>query len=386
MVDQEVDALEAAGHEVRRFERFSDDIAQFSVPGKVFVPVRVVRNPRTARQLDGALEQFGPHVVHLHNLFPLIGSSVLDSCQRQSVPCVVTFHNYRHICPGGALFRTGSACRDCVGHQFAAPGVLHGCYRSSSVATLPIAVANTVHRQAWRRVPSAYIFLSAGQQHELETLELPPSRCFVKPNFVPPVSPKEATGNAVVYLGRLTEAKGLRVLMQAWDEFTAGRTDTGTSTVGGRFRTAGGGDPIVGRDAALRRDARPPQPGGLCRPGAPSPSGGGAVGVAGAVRSGRRRGHGGRSGAHSHRPRLLRRHDHRRGRRPAVPAGRRGCPGPGPATGGGVPRPAGRARRRRPRRRTSDGSPRPPTSPGSRPSTASPSNTPGGSTGSRRGS
>jgi glycosyltransferase involved in cell wall biosynthesis len=236
VVDQEVDALEAAGHDVRRFERFSDDIAQFSVPGKVLVPVRVVRNPRTARQLDGALQEFGPDVVHLHNLFPLIGSSVLDSCQRQSVPCVVTFHNYRHICPGGALFRTGSACRDCVGHQFAAPGVLHGCYRSSSVATLPIAVANTVHRQAWRRVPSAYIFLSAGQQHELESLELPPSRCFVKPNFVPPVSPKEATGNAVVYLGRLTEAKGLRVLMQAWDEFTAGRT-----TPGLRLSVAGSG-------------------------------------------------------------------------------------------------------------------------------------------------
>jgi glycosyltransferase involved in cell wall biosynthesis len=219
VVDQECDALIAAGHEVRRFERFSDDIEGFSVTRKAIVPAEVVWSRSAARALRKALEQFEPDVVHMHNLFPLLSPSVLPACQSAHVPVVVTIHNYRHVCPSGDLFRSGQICRDCVG-RVPVPSVIHGCYRGSSLATLPLAVANVTQRRVWRTVPSAYIFISASERDELRSLKWPDSRCFVKPNLVPPPAQTDKALEAlVVYVGRVNESKGLRLLMRAWDMF-----------------------------------------------------------------------------------------------------------------------------------------------------------------------
>jgi len=146
---------------------------------------------------------------------------VLQSCRSRATPCVVTMHNYRQVCPGSDLYREGAPCRACVGRRLALPGVVHGCYRSSAAATLPIALSNAAHRRLWREVPAAYLFLSEAQRRELASLGFPPSRCFVKPNFVPapPVADRGRPEPLVVYLGRLTEAKGLRLLMRAWDRY-----------------------------------------------------------------------------------------------------------------------------------------------------------------------
>jgi len=219
VVDQEFDALVAAGHEVQRFERNSDSIAAMSQAKKALVPARVIWSQRSAHELDGVLAMWRPDVVHLHNLFPLISPSVLRSCQNHAIPCVVTFHNYRPVCPSGNLFRDGAICRDCVGHQFATPAIRHGCYRDSPAATVPLAIANVAHRRIWQSHPSAYIFISDAQRRELEPAGFPSARSFVKSNLVPPVLATNPGDEHVVYLGRLTESKGLRVLMAAWDRY-----------------------------------------------------------------------------------------------------------------------------------------------------------------------
>jgi glycosyltransferase involved in cell wall biosynthesis len=231
VVDQEHDALVQAGHEVERFERHSDEIAQMPLRRKALVPTRVVWSSRSAHELDGAIETVRPDVVHLHNLFPLLSPSVLLSCQRHKVPCVATFHNYRAVCAGGSLFRDGAVCRDCVGHRLPIPAMLHGCYRESTLTTVPVALATVAHRRFWQSIPSAYIFISDAQRREIESAGYPLSRSFVKPHLVPPVAPRTGSQELVVYLGRLTEEKGLRVLMRAWDRYTGARTTPGLRLV-----------------------------------------------------------------------------------------------------------------------------------------------------------
>ncbi len=229
VVDQESEALTQAGHEVRHFERESDDIDGFSLREKAAIPGQVVWSPSAAREIGQVLSSFKPDVVHLHNLFPMISPSVLHSCRRHLVPVVVTFHNYRQICPSGSLFRDGQICHDCVG-RVPLPSIRHGCYRGSSMATIPLAVANMATRSTWQTLPSAYIFISNSQRQLFSSLNLPDDRCFVKHNLVYPMNaegpteplPTEPlpTEPLIVYLARLDEAKGLPLLMEAWDRFT----------------------------------------------------------------------------------------------------------------------------------------------------------------------
>jgi len=183
-------------------------------------------SPAAGRDLESVLVRFKPDVVHMHNLFPLLSPAVLASCRRQHVPAVVTFHNYRQICPSGDLFRAGRVCADCVG-RLPLPALRHGCYKGSSLATLPLAVGVLAHRAAWQKLPSAYVFISKAQQDLFSVLKLPPERCFVKGNLVPATVRKARTEDLVVYVGRLNEAKGLRLLMKAWDIFSADRGEPG---------------------------------------------------------------------------------------------------------------------------------------------------------------
>lgn len=226
VVDQERAALLDAGHTVVPFERSSDEISELPPHRKALVALSVIRNRGAASELDELLLRERPDIVHVHNVFPLLSPSVLQVCAYRATPCVVTLHHYREVCPVGTLFRGGAPCRDCVGRLVALPGLVHGCYRGSVAATAPIVLSSALNRRLWQTIPSAYIFLSGAQRQEMGTLRLPATRCFVKGNAVPPPSGSRVAEDIVVYLGRLTEAKGLRVLMSAWDRYSADRRGT----------------------------------------------------------------------------------------------------------------------------------------------------------------
>jgi glycosyltransferase involved in cell wall biosynthesis len=243
VVDQEGDALVSAGHDVERFERFSDDIDTWSLARKALVPGRVVWSQETRRSLSQLLRRLRPDVVHVHNTVPLISPSVLYACRDEGVPAVVTFHNYRPICPSGDLFRDGAICHDCVGH-LPLPGLRHGCYRGSVLATAPLAVAMVAQRPMWRDLPSAYVFISRAQRELFGPLDLPSDRVFVKANLIPALSPTAVPPeHKVAYLGRLSDTKGLPLLMAAWDRFSADRPEAPL-----RLAIAGSGP----MDAAVR--------------------------------------------------------------------------------------------------------------------------------------
>ncbi|MCM1938387.1 glycosyltransferase [Streptomyces sp. G3] len=223
VVDQEVALLRGAGHRVGVFERRSDDIAGRSLPGKVAVPLLVPWNPAVRRELAARLRAERPDVVHVHNVFPLLSPAVLAACADAGVPAVATLHNYTQVCPPGTLQREGRSCTECVGAATPLPAVRHGCYRNSRLATVPLAVSLSVNRRRWWSGVERFFCISAAQRDVLVAAGMPAERLAVKHNFVPdPDARRSGTGEHVLYLGRLAEAKGVRLLMAAWDEVAAG--------------------------------------------------------------------------------------------------------------------------------------------------------------------
>lgn len=255
VVDQEAEALAAAGHEVTRFERHSDDIEAWPAPRRALVPAMVVRNPVAGRALHAEIDRVRPDVVHVHNTFPLLSPSVVGAAAAAGTPVVVTVHNYKLLCASGDLFRDGRVCHDCRSRRVAWPGLVHGCYRGSAAASLPVVAAMALNRSLWRRAPSAFIFISEAQRRLHEPLGLPADRTFVKYNLVPGLPAGEGRGRReplVCYLGRLDEAKGISVLLEAWDRLRADRT-------AGHLRLVVAGDGPLGDRvrawAATRDDA-----------------------------------------------------------------------------------------------------------------------------------
>ena len=244
VVEQEGQALEALGHEVMRYGRSSDEIEQWSVAKKASLPARAIWSRETGRELTAVLRGHRPEVVHVHNTFPLLSAAVLYACRDAGVPVVATIHNYKLVCANGTFFRGGTVCHDCA-HGQPVRAVLHGCYRGSHAATTPVALAVSLHRQAWRSLVSAYIFISASQRDLLGGLDLTPSRMFVRHNLIPRRDrPQIVRTPTVVYAGRLDEAKGVRLLMAGWDCYRRSSGEPGLKLI-----IAGGG-PLGGEVTA----------------------------------------------------------------------------------------------------------------------------------------
>jgi glycosyltransferase involved in cell wall biosynthesis len=236
VVDRESAALAAAGHVVESFGRGSDDIAGWSMSRKLGLPGRAVWNEEVRRELASLLAQSPPDVVHVHNTFPLLSPTVLHACRDAGVPVVATLHNYKLLCASGDFFRGGQPCHECAAGA-SVPALVHGCYRGSRTATVPVVPSNAVHRRAWRELVSAYVFISAAQRELLAGLDLPEERVFVKHNFVPEPPPGAARpGHLVAYVGRLDAAKGIPLLQAAWDRFRELHPASGL-----RLAVAGGG-------------------------------------------------------------------------------------------------------------------------------------------------
>lgn len=222
VVDQEMALLAEAGHDVSSFERRSDDIATMPLVEKAAIPFRVPRNPAVRSELASRLRAQRPDVVHIHNTFPLLSPSVVAACTDAGVPAVATLHNYTMICPSGTLYRAGAVCTDCTG-SFPLPAVQHGCYRGSRLATVPLAVNMVVNRHRWWSGVEQFFCISDAQRKVLIQGGMPAQRLAVKHNFVAdPGVRRVGPGEHMLYLGRLTAEKGVRLLMAAWDMIVAG--------------------------------------------------------------------------------------------------------------------------------------------------------------------
>ncbi len=218
VVDAEACLLANRGVQVQRLDADNDAIQG------ALAKIRVSTNqfsgsPAMRQRIGNALQTFRPDVVHVHNWFPTISASVFGQCKTAGVPVVHTIHNYRLLCVGATLFRDGHICEDCIGATFRTPGIRHKCYRGSTAGSAAATMGMLTHwaTGTWHRSVDRFIALTEFSRRKLVEGGLPEEKIVVKPNFVEPEPDLGAgDGNYFLYAGRLTEEKGLRVLLECW--------------------------------------------------------------------------------------------------------------------------------------------------------------------------
>ncbi len=217
--------LARAGHDVRTYVRHSDEIRGAGGFGLVKGAVLTPWNPATARGVHRALAHFAADVVHVHNTFPLISPAIFSAVGTGAAR-VLTLHNYRLFCSSAIPLRDHRTCTECLDGRSVMPAVRHACYRGSRLATLPLALSVALHRalRTWERHVDAFITLTGFQRDLMIRAGLPAERVWVKPNFYPgaPVStPWSQRRDCVVFAGRLSEEKGVALLIDAWGRWGA---------------------------------------------------------------------------------------------------------------------------------------------------------------------
>tara|TARA_R110002110_G_scaffold263040_2_gene478715 strand:+ start:36 stop:2165 length:2130 start_codon:yes stop_codon:yes gene_type:complete len=215
VVESDIEQLRADGVEVYPYIRDSDEITNWTAAGKAGLAVRPLVSPADAIAFRQMLRRVRPDIVHLHNPFPIISPWIVRTAKAERIPVVQTVHNYRHVCVNGIHFRDGNPCTECVGKTFPWPAVQHGCYQGSRARSLPMAAAVTAHRGTWDLVDR---FLPVGEAvaDHLRALGIADNRIEVRPNVVDDPGEPAPLGEGVLFVGRLSEEKGVRALLEAW--------------------------------------------------------------------------------------------------------------------------------------------------------------------------
>ena len=225
VVHAEAAALRRAGHDVRQ-------VIEHNPHGTV-AALRTLARSRYNRSTGAAVadvcREWKPDVVHVHNTWFALSSSVLDAAADAGVPVVMTLHNYRLGCLGVDLFRGNELCTACVGRS-PLRGVVHGCYRDSRLlsAVAAVEISSTRRRSTLEQV-TRFVAPSAFMADRLIEIGVPADRLTVKPHFT--VDPGERTRprphptRSCSSVGS-RPAKGVRTLLRAWERYVDHQGDT----------------------------------------------------------------------------------------------------------------------------------------------------------------
>jgi len=217
VADSEAELLTALGHEVTRLRlQNADSGARAAAQLAAYVGA-----PFPARPILRAAKLAESDIVHFHNTWFAVPPIVFRGLKRLGIRTVATIHNYRLMCANALLLRNGTPCELCVGSD-PFPGFRFRCYHQSYLGSAAAVAGIQMHRWrgSWRRHIDQFIAPTDFVRERLVATGLPADRIAVHRNSVPdpgrrPRRPSES--RRVVYVGRLSEEKGVARAVDAWE-------------------------------------------------------------------------------------------------------------------------------------------------------------------------
>ena len=249
VVANERQLLQTHGHAVELCEFDNLDLEGLS---KFKLLQKTLFNRVSYQKVVQHIEAFKPDIVHIHNVYYDASAAIFWAIKRKNVPAVMTIHNYRLGCIQGLLFRDNAVCSLCLDKKTAYYGLKYRCFKGSFIKSLQLTLVNTINQWTIRYANpvKTYIFLAEftkqmlaptlGLQEgggefrvlgfeltgnsKLETrnsklnskLKTPNSK--LKPNYVNDFgfSPQSERDNFYLFVGRLNEQKGVKLLVETF--------------------------------------------------------------------------------------------------------------------------------------------------------------------------
>ena len=177
-------------------------------------------NPFSFFRVYKAITKFKPDIIHVHNWYFSASPSIFIAAKLKRVPIVLTVHNFRILCPSAVFFSDNKIYKHSINRPFPMQPVFKRVNRNSVLLTFWLLLSTRINYffGTWGSIDK-FICLTNDSKIILTKsyLNINANNLVVKPNFVEatPLNKLYQRQDYFLYVGRLTEAKGLLVLINA---------------------------------------------------------------------------------------------------------------------------------------------------------------------------
>jgi len=186
---------------------------------KIDLGLRILWNKEANTKLQALIDEFHPDVAHAHNIYHQLSPSIFHVLQQNGIPIALTLHDYKIVSPSYTLFAHHKVWEHTSGVKAILDRVVDNSYAKSSVCAL----------EKWfHKAKGSYdlvdVLISPSQfladtcqklglKKEIEVL--------ANPLLHIPKEGGEKVPGKIVFVGRLSEEKGVDVLIRAFRDQSA---------------------------------------------------------------------------------------------------------------------------------------------------------------------
>lgn len=225
--------LESHGHDVAYFSVCEDgvdskwkdyfpdsnDYKSGSMFKRVIAFPKMVYSFEAKKKTTQLIEDFKPDIVHAFATYVKLTPAIFDACKDAGVPVVVSFNDYKHICPNYKLYHHGHTCEECRGGAFYR-AVINRCCHGSLVFSAASMIEAYVHD--WINIyrKNVHTFLFASDFMALKTEEFWGKGSFRWRKLRNPFESTKfkasySPNGPVLFFGRMIGEKGIDILIRA---------------------------------------------------------------------------------------------------------------------------------------------------------------------------
>ena len=218
--EDEAKLFKRHGHIVRQYKCTNANAMSGSLLTKAKAFLQAPWSKDGYKIIKDEINRFAPDIMHVHNFFFVLSPSIFRAAKDLGIPTVATLHNYRLISPCSQLLRNGKICEVCINKN---PWriMLYRCYQNTFLANFLryrfYYLGERKHQ--WINDIDAFIALTEFAKCKFIEGGLPKDKIYVKPNFLHESAENFKTqqnGYGAVFVGRISQEKGLITLLKAW--------------------------------------------------------------------------------------------------------------------------------------------------------------------------
>jgi len=208
VLNSEKELLEKKGHSVLQLTADNMDIRNI-----------IFERFNFYKRLSKIIEENNIDVAHVHNIYQIIGPSLYRYFQGKGIPVVQTLHNFRFLCINGLfLDNKNKICELCINGGFS-NSKNKKCYQKSKLKSLLMANQVNKGRINGLKFIDQFIALNDFAKNKMILGGFEEQKISIKPNFLTEGNSKIIEDKEyALYIGRISEEKGLDVLIKAFSK------------------------------------------------------------------------------------------------------------------------------------------------------------------------